>query len=83
MIRPPEWTAEKSVHPSDSFCLRLLEKDVVAYLVALHPDHGIPVYHETEFLACERVSLGEVIQHSFVFSVSLWFKPNRGMLPAS
>ncbi len=58
-------TAEKSVDPDDSFCLRLLEKDVAAYLAALHPDHGIPVYQEMEFLACERASLGDVIKHTY------------------
>lgn len=58
-------TAEKFVDPDDCFCLRLLEKDVVAYLAALHPDHGMPVYQEMEFLACERASLGDVIKHTY------------------
>jgi hypothetical protein len=58
-------TVENAVSPDDSFCLRLLQKDVVAYLAALHPDHGMPVYQEIEFLACQRASLGDVIKHTY------------------
>jgi hypothetical protein len=56
---------EKTVDPGDSFCLKLLQKDVAGYLAALHPDHGMPVYQEMEFLACEGASLGDVIKHTY------------------
>jgi hypothetical protein len=57
--------AEKNVDPADSFCLALLKKDVFGYLAALHPDHGMPVYQEMEFLACEGASLGDVMKHTY------------------
>src|SRR5262245_10590471 len=57
---------EKDVAAENCFCLKLLEKrEVVAYLAALHPDHGMPVYQEMEFLACQGASLGEVIKHTY------------------
>ncbi|HET6882454.1 MAG TPA: hypothetical protein VFI31_19970 [Pirellulales bacterium] len=58
-------TVEKTVQPDDSFCLRMLEKDVAGYLAALHPDHGMPVYQEMEYLACEGAPLGDVIKHTY------------------
>jgi hypothetical protein len=58
-------TAEKIVAADDSFCLRMLQKDVAGYLAALHPDHGMPVYQEMEYLACDGSSLGEVIKHTY------------------
>jgi hypothetical protein len=42
---------EKGVAPRASFCLKMLGKDVLAYLAAVHPDHGMPVYQEMEHLA--------------------------------
>lgn len=56
---------EKTVAPADSFCLHLLQQEVVAYLAALHPDHGMPVYQELEFLICHGASLGDVIKHTY------------------
>jgi hypothetical protein len=60
------WYDEKlqaqSVKAEDSFCLELLKLPVVGYLAALHPDHGMPVYQEMEFLAYSGASLGEVIK---------------------
>jgi hypothetical protein len=58
-------TTAKTVKPDDSFCLRMLQKEVAGYLAALHPDHGMPVYQEMEYLACEGASLGEVIKHTY------------------
>ena len=57
--------ALKTVAPDQSFCLRILGKDVVAYLAAVHPDHGMPVYQEMEFLACRGGPLGEVIKSTY------------------
>ena len=51
-------TAEKS------FCLELLKQPVAGYLAALHPDHGMPVYQEMEYLAYTGASLGEVIKQT-------------------
>jgi hypothetical protein len=56
---------EKNVDLNESFCLKMLQKDVVAYLAALHPDHGMPVYQEMEFLACAGASLGDVMKHTY------------------
>ncbi len=56
--------AEKSVAPAESFCLNFLRTNAIAYLAALHPDHGIPFYQEMEFLAFSGASLGDVIKHT-------------------
>lgn len=56
---------QKSIASADSFCLNLLQKDVLGYLAAVHPDHGMPVYQEMEFLACHGGSLGEVIKSTY------------------
>lgn len=56
--------SEKEVAPEDCFCLNLLGNQAVGYLAALHPDHGIPVYQEMEFLAYRGASLGEVIKQT-------------------
>jgi hypothetical protein len=53
---------ERTVAPVDSFCLRILETPAAGYLAALHPDHGIPVYQEMEFLASTGGSLGDAIK---------------------
>jgi hypothetical protein len=57
--------SEKTVEPGDSFCLNLLENEVLAHLAALHPDHGMPVYQEMEFLATHGASLGDAIKHTY------------------
>jgi len=55
---------EKQVPPERSFCLGLLANNAVAYLAALHPDHGIPVYQEMEYLAFTGAPLGDIIKHT-------------------
>jgi hypothetical protein len=52
----------RAVEPADSFCLNLLQNRAVAYLAALHVDHGMPVYQEMEYLASRGGSLGDVIK---------------------
>jgi hypothetical protein len=64
-----QWTAdgrvaERIVDPADSFCLNFLKSGAVAYLAALHPDHGMPVYQEMEYLAYSGASLGDVMKHT-------------------
>jgi hypothetical protein len=56
--------AERNVPPDESFCLRMLETGALAYLAAVHPDHGMPVYQEMEHLAWTGDSLGEAIKHT-------------------
>jgi hypothetical protein len=65
-----QWTAdgniaEKRVAHEESFCLNLLANQVLGYLAALHPDHGIPVYQEMEYLAYSGASLGDVMKHTY------------------
>lgn len=55
---------EKQVPPEQCFCLGLLANHAVAYLAALHPDHGIPVYQEMEYLAFTGAPLGDIIKHT-------------------
>jgi hypothetical protein len=57
--------AEKQVEPNLSFALGMLEQPVVGYLAALHPDHGIPVYQEMEYLAYSGATLGDAIKHTY------------------
>jgi hypothetical protein len=64
-----QWTqegkvAEKIVPAADCFCLNLLRNEAVAYLAALHPDHGVPVYQEMEHLAFSGAPLGDVIKYT-------------------
>jgi len=64
-----QWTddgrvVERTVAPVDCFCLNLLANQVLGYLAALHPDHGIPVYQEMEYLAYSGASLGDVMKHT-------------------
>jgi hypothetical protein len=54
----------KSVPAARSFALGILANQAVAYLAALHPDHGIPVYQEMEYLACSGAPLGDVMKHT-------------------
>ncbi len=55
---------EQQVSAQDSFCLALLGNNVLGYLAALHPDHGIPVYQELEYLATDGASLGDLMKHT-------------------
>ena len=55
---------QENVPVSHSFSLGILANQAVAYLAALHPDHGIPVYQEMEFMAFTGSSLGDVIKHT-------------------
>ncbi len=61
---PDGKVAARSVEAGDSFCLNLLQNQAVAYLAALHVDHGMPVYQEMEYLAYHGGSLGDVIKHT-------------------
>jgi hypothetical protein len=56
---------EKTVAPEISFALGMLGNSVVGYLAALHPDHGIPVYQEMEYLAWSGASLGDAIKNTY------------------
>ncbi|QDV51961.1 hypothetical protein [Gimesia fumaroli] len=61
----PNGTVEsQTVADEQCFCLNLLDNSAVAYLAALHPDHGIPVYQEMEYLAYSGKSLGDVMRHT-------------------
>ncbi|MDB5320956.1 MAG: hypothetical protein JWN40_2587 [Phycisphaerales bacterium] len=62
---PDGKVVEKTVPAADCFCLNFLRTDAIAYLAALHPDHGIPVYQEMEFLAYSGASLGDVIKQTY------------------
>jgi hypothetical protein len=53
---------ERHVAPGVCFCLGVLSNNAVAYLAALHPDHGIPVYQEMERLAFTGAPLGEIMR---------------------
>jgi hypothetical protein len=55
---------QRDVEPEDSFCLAILRNSVIAYLAALHADHGIPVYQEMEYMATTGASLGDVVKHT-------------------
>lgn len=57
--------AERTVPAADSFCLNLLANHSVGYLAALHPDHGMPVYQEMEYLAFEGASLGDTMKRTY------------------
>lgn len=56
---------EQKVDASKSFCLGVLTNNVIAYFASLHPDHGIPVYQEMEYMAASGTSLGEIIKHTY------------------
>ena len=56
---------EEEVKPEVSFCLSMLNNNVLGYFSALHPDHGVPVYQEMEFLATDGASLGDIIKHTY------------------
>ena len=78
-----QWTANgtvkhQTVAADECFCLNLLGNSAVAYLAALHPDHGIPVYQEMEYLAYSGASLGDVMRHTHTGVIL----GNGGKLPA-
>jgi len=56
---------EQIIPPEKSFSLGILDTPVVGYLAALHPDHGLPVYQEMEFLATTGGSLGDAIKSTY------------------
>ncbi|MBS3762788.1 MAG: hypothetical protein KGZ25_05720 [Planctomycetes bacterium] len=62
-INGPKVT-EKHVELDKCFCLSMLSNNVLAYLAAPHPDHGIPVYQEMEHLAVTGATLGDLIKHT-------------------
>ncbi|MBI1901365.1 MAG: hypothetical protein HYS13_09680 [Planctomycetia bacterium] len=64
MFTPQGKIIERQTPPEKSFCLAMLQTEAAAYLAALHPDHGIPVYQEMEFMAYSGASLGDVIKHT-------------------
>jgi len=68
---------KKTVEKQNSFCLNMLQNNVLGYLASLHPDHGMPVYQEMEYMALNGASLGEVIKYTYD-SVVLG---NGGQLP--
>jgi hypothetical protein len=49
----------------EPFCLAVLERGVGAYLAALHPDHGIPVWQEIEHVMQTGCSLGAAMRHDY------------------
>jgi len=55
---------QKTVKANESFCLGVLAGGPVAYFASLHPDHGIPVYQEMEYLAYTGAPLGGVIKYT-------------------
>ncbi|MBD3415315.1 MAG: hypothetical protein GF421_12910 [Candidatus Aminicenantes bacterium] len=77
MFSPQGTVMEKTVPGDDSFCLNLLKNSIIGYLASLHPDHGIPVYQEMEYMALKGASLGEVIKYTYDGVVL----GNRGQLP--
>ncbi|MBN1807947.1 MAG: hypothetical protein JW909_02690 [Planctomycetes bacterium] len=48
----------------ESLALALISNNAVGCLAAMHPDHGIPVYQEIEFLAETGCSLGDALKHT-------------------
>lgn len=52
----------KSVKSENSFCLNLLDNNVLAYFAATSADHGIPVYQEMEYAMFSGTSLGDIIK---------------------
>jgi hypothetical protein len=56
--------ARRSAAAGECFCLSLLNNQVIAYLAALHPDHGMPAYQEMEYLAWRGAPLGDVIKYT-------------------
>jgi hypothetical protein len=65
MFGPEGKVIEKMAEHDDSFCLNLLNNNVIGYLASLHPDHGIPVYQEMEYMTLKGAALGEVIKYTY------------------
>jgi len=65
MFTSGDKVSAKKIEPPESFCLQLLTNNVIGYLAALHPDHGIPVYQEMEHMALKGASLGEAIKYTY------------------
>ena len=65
MFGPDGTITEKEVEKDGSFCLNLLQNNVIGYLASLHPDHGIPVYQEMEYMAVKGATLGEAIKYTY------------------
>lgn len=65
MFGPKGTVEEKIIEAQNSFCLNMLKNNVLGYLASLHPDHGMPVYQEMEYMALKGASLGEVIKHTY------------------
>ncbi len=55
----------RAVETKNPFCLAVLDRGVAAYLAAVHPDHGIPVYQEMERLFSTGETLGEVMKYTY------------------
>jgi len=55
---------QKKVRAAESFCLSMIANNTVGYLAALHPDHGVPVYQELEYLAVTGATLGETLKYT-------------------
>ena len=64
-FNPTGKVQEKVVDVADSFCLNFLRTHALAYFAALHPDHGMPVYQEMEYLAYTGDSLGHVMKQTY------------------
>jgi len=77
MFGPDGIITEKKVEKDGSFCLNLLQNNVIGYLASLHPDHGMPVYQEMEHMSLKGASLGEVIKYTYDGVVL----GNQGRLP--
>jgi hypothetical protein len=65
MFGPEGMVIEKMVKHHDSFCLNMLKNNVLGYLASLHPDHGMPVYQEMEYMVLKGATLGEVIKYTY------------------
>ncbi|MCC6669423.1 MAG: hypothetical protein IT458_00060 [Planctomycetes bacterium] len=50
---------------AEPFALEVLENGAAAYLAALHPDHGIPVYQEIEHVLATGATLGEALECTY------------------
>jgi len=62
----------RTVPIPNSFALGILANQAVGYLAALHPDHGIPVYQEMEYLAYTGASLGDIMKHTHDGVILAW-----------
>ena len=51
--------------PARLFCLNLIDTGIAAYFAAVHPDFGIPVYQEMEYLLTTGASCGDTMKHTY------------------